>query len=159
MSTDAATQADGHHPGGATPDAPIVVGELSDAPLDAAALAARVRRDDCGGIVVFEGTVRSPNHGHEVLALEYEAWEDRAPRQLTRFAAEVAEQHGLGGALAVHRTGRVGVGEPAVVVVAVGVHRDAAFAAARELIDRVKAEGWIWKKELRVDGEVWVEGC
>ncbi len=138
---------------------PIVVGELSESPLDVAALVERVRRDDCGGVMVFEGTVRSPNHGHQVLALEYEAWEDRAPAQLARIAAEVAEQHGLGAALAVHRIGRVEVGHPAVVVVAVGVHRDAAFLGARDLIDRVKAEGWIWKKELRSDGEVWVDGC
>jgi molybdopterin synthase catalytic subunit len=61
--------------------------------------------------------------------------------------------------LAVHRVGRVEVGAPAVVVVAVAAHRDAAFAGARDLIDRVKAEAWIWKKELRADGEVWVDGC
>ena len=143
----------------APPDAPIVVAGLSAEPLDTAELTARVRRDDCGAVVVFEGTVRSPNHGHEVLALEYEAWEDRAPAQLQTFATEVLERHALGAALAVHRIGRVEVGEPAVVIVAVGVHRDAAFVAARELIDRVKAEGWIWKKELRADGEVWIEGC
>ena len=61
--------------------------------------------------------------------------------------------------LAVHRIGRVEVGEAAVVIVAVGVHRDAAFVGARALIDRVKDEAWIWKKELRVGGEVWIEGC
>jgi molybdopterin synthase catalytic subunit len=46
-----------------------------------------------------------------------------------------------------------------VVIVAVAVHRGAAFQAAAALIDRVKAEGWIWKKELRTDGEIWIEGC
>lgn len=138
---------------------PIVVGALSRDPLDVAALVDSVRRDDCGGLVVFEGTVRSPNHGHEVLALEYEAWEDKAPAQLQAFATEIARRHGLGAALAVHRVGRVEVGEPAVVIVAVAVHRGAAFMAASELIDRVKSEGWLWKKELRVNGEVWVEGC
>ena len=138
---------------------PIVVAGTSSNPLDAAVLAAEVRRDDCGGVVVFEGTVRSPDQGHEVLALEYEAWEERVPAQLERIAQEVAATHGLGAALAVHRVGRVDVGEPAVVVVGVAAHRDAAFAGARDLIDRVKAEAWIWKKELRADGELWVEGC
>jgi molybdopterin synthase catalytic subunit len=141
------------------PLAPVIVAGLEADPLDVGALVDSVRRDDCGGIVVFEGTVRSPNHGHEVLALEYEAWEERAPEQLRIFAEDVAREHGLGGALAVHRTGRVGVGEVAVVVVAVSVHRDVAFTAASALIDRVKAEGWIWKKELRSDGEIWVDGC
>jgi molybdopterin synthase catalytic subunit len=149
MSTDAV---------GTTPGA-LVVTDLATEPLDPATLIDRVRRHDSGGVVVFEGTVRSPNHGHEVLALEYEAWEDRTPAQLERIAHEVAAAHGLGAALAVHRVGRVEVGAPAVVVVAVAAHRDAAFAGARDLIDRVKAEAWIWKKELRADGDVWVDGC
>ena len=141
------------------PADPVLLTGLSAATVDAEALATRIRRDDCGAVVVFAGTTRSPNHGHEVLALDYEAWEDRTPAQLERIAAEVVELHGLGGAVAVHRIGRVGVGEPAVVVAASAPHRDAAFAGARDLIDRVKAEAWIWKKELRPDGEVWVEGC
>lgn len=142
-----------------TPDDLVVVAGLDAEPLDVRALVDRVRRDDAGGLVVFEGTVRSPNHGHEVLALDYEAWEDRAPAQLESIAREVAGEHGLRAVLAVHRIGRVEVGDAAVVIVAVGVHRDAAFVGARALIDRVKDEAWIWKKELRVGGEVWIEGC
>ncbi|HTO00283.1 MAG TPA: molybdenum cofactor biosynthesis protein MoaE [Microthrixaceae bacterium] len=138
---------------------PIIIGGLSREPLDPAALIDSVRREDCGGVVVFEGIVRSPNHGHEVIALEYEAWEDKAADQLHLFAREAARVHDLGAALAVHRVGRVEVGEAAVVVVAVAIHRGAAFQAAEELIDRVKSESWIWKKELRVGGEVWIEGC
>lgn len=136
-----------------------VVAGLESEPLDVRALVDRVRRDDAGGLVVFEGTVRTPNHGHEVLALDYEAWEDRAPAQLETFAREAAAEHDLRAVLAVHRIGRVEVGEAAVVIVAVGVHRDAAFIGASALIDRVKDEAWIWKKELRVGGEVWIEGC
>lgn len=138
---------------------PVVVVGLSAGPIDVDALVASVRRDDCGGLVVFEGTTRSPNHGHEVVSLDYEAWEDRTPAQLELIVEEVAHAHGLRGAVGVHRTGSVPVGETAVVVVAVAQHRDAAFAGARMLIDRIKAEAWIWKKEIRVDGEVWVEGC
>ncbi len=144
---------------GEDPVTPRIVSGIESDPLDVAALVDSVRRDDCGGIVVFEGTVRSPNHGHQVVALEYEAWEDRAAAQLHRFATEVAIEFDLGAALAVHRVGRVEVGDPAVVIVAVAVHRGVAFQAASALIDRVKAEGWIWKKELRTDGEIWVEGC
>lgn len=142
-----------------TAPVPTVVTGLRSDTIDVAALVDRVRRDDCGGLVVFEGTTRTPNHGHEVLALDYEAWEDRTPAQLERIATEVAHAHGLRAAVGVHRTGSVPVGGTAVVVVAVAPHRDAAFAGARDLIDRIKDEAWIWKKELRVDGEVWIEGC
>ena len=138
---------------------PEVIAGLSATTLDAAALVDRVRRDDCGGLVVFEGTTRTPNHGHDVLALDYEAWEDRTPAQLERIVGEVARTHGLHAAVGMHRIGSVAVGDTAVVVVAVAPHRDAAFLGARELIDRIKSEAWIWKKELRADGEVWIEGC
>ncbi len=140
-------------------DAPEVIAGLSSTTLDAAALVDRVRRDDCGGLVVFEGTTRTPNHGHDVLALDYEAWQDRTPAQLERIVDEVARTHGLRAAVGMHRIGSVAVGDTAVVVVAVAPHRDAAFVGARELIDRIKSEAWIWKKELRADGEVWIEGC
>lgn len=139
--------------------APVVVSGLSAEPLLSRDLVDAIRRDDCGGLVVFEGTTRTPNHGHDVLFLDYEAWEDRTPGQLSAICAEVAEAHGLGGVVGMHRIGRVDVGEPAVVVAAAAAHRDAAFAGARDLIDRIKAEAWIWKKEHRSDGEVWVEGC
>ena len=144
---------------GSAEQTPTVVAGLRAEAIDVVALIEQVRRDDCGGLVVFEGTTRTPNHGHDVLTLDYEAWEDRTPGQLHAIVAEVASSHGLRAAVGVHRTGSVPVGGTAVVVVAVAPHRDAAFAGARELIDRIKAEAWIWKKELRTDGEVWVEGC
>lgn len=78
----------------AAPVPTVVTGLRSDT-IDVAALVDRVRRDDCGGLVVFEGTTRTPNHGHDVLALDYEAWEDRTPTQLERIATEVAHAHGL----------------------------------------------------------------
>jgi molybdopterin synthase catalytic subunit len=127
--------------------------------LDVPRLVDSVRRDDCGALVVFEGTVRSPDRDRAVSALVYEAWEERVEQQIEEFSRDVAQRHCLGAVLAVHRVGRVGVGEPAVVVAAVSAHREVAFVAARELIDRVKAEAWIWKKEIRPDGEAWVDGC
>ncbi len=136
---------------------PIVVTGIASARLDVASLVDRIRRADCGGLVVFEGTARSPNEGRDVVFLEYEAYEERAAEQLDAFAREVAERYGCGGVLAVHRAGRVEVSEPAVVVAASAPHRGEAFDAARALIDRVKSEAYIWKKEVFADGFEWVE--
>ena len=138
--------------------AKVVVG-LEATALDVANLVDEVRSAAAGGLVVFEGTTRSPNRGIDVIALDYEAWEERVPAQLEAIATEVAAAHGLLGAVGVQRVGRVAVGDAAVVVVAAAAHRDAAFAGARDLIDRIKAEAWIWKREIRPDGSVWVEGC
>jgi len=135
---------------------PIVVTGLSASPLDVPALVDEIRRADCGGLVVFEGSTRSPDQGRDVLRLEYEAFEERAVVQLQAIAEEVASAHGCGGVVAVHRVGVVSVGQPAVVVAASAPHRAEAFVAARELIDRVKAEVYVWKKEVFADGEAWV---
>jgi molybdopterin synthase catalytic subunit len=81
---------------------------------------------------------------------------ERAARQIRAFAEEAVTRYGLGGVVAVHRTGVVPIGEPSVVVAAAAPHRPEAFEAARALIDRVKDEAAIWKKEVFADGEAWV---
>lgn len=136
---------------------PVVVTGISSEPLDVRGLVYQIRRADCGGLVVFEGTARSPNEGREVEYLEYEAFEERVAAQLDAFARDVAREYGCGGVVAVHRVGRVAPAEPAVVVAVAAGHRDEAFTAARALIDRVKAEAYIWKKEVFADGSEWVE--
>jgi molybdopterin synthase catalytic subunit len=136
-------------------NAPVIVTGLSADPLDTAVLAARIRRIDCGAVVVFEGMTRSPNDGEIVERLSYEAWTERAEAQLHAIASEIAAEHGLGGAVAVHRTGDVPPGVTSVVVAASAAHRDAAFAGARALIERIKAEAAIWKQEIGAGRARW----
>jgi molybdopterin synthase catalytic subunit len=135
---------------------PTIVTGLSDGPLDVVALIRQIWRADCGAVVTFEGTTRSPNEGREVKSLEYEAFEGRAEKQLRALAEEATTTFGLGGVVAVHRTGPVPIGEPSVVVAVAAAHRAEAFEGARWLIDRVKADVAIWKKEIFADGEAWV---
>jgi molybdopterin synthase catalytic subunit len=114
-------------------------------PLDVAALSAAVRDPRAGAVVVFEGVTR------EVQELEYEAYVEMAEPKLAAIAAEEAERHDLRAVAVEHRTGTVPLGEPSVIVAASAAHRGEAFAGARAVIDRVKAEAPIWKVE--VDGE------
>ena len=72
--------------------------------------------------------------------------------------AEAVERHGLCAAAAEHRVGAVPLGEPSVAVAASAPHRGEAFAGAREIIDRIKAEAPIWKKEVEGERRRWVEG-
>ncbi|HLW17801.1 MAG TPA: molybdenum cofactor biosynthesis protein MoaE [Actinomycetota bacterium] len=136
--------------------APIIVTMLSAQPLDIIGLIRRIWREDCGAVVTFEGTTRSPSDGKVVRLLEYEAYEERAAAQLKELANEAVDTFGLGGVVAAHRTGVVPVGQVSVVVSAVAAHRDQAFDGARWLIDRIKADAAIWKKEIFEDGERWV---
>jgi MoaE-MoaD fusion protein len=113
-------------------------------PLDLSSLAAAVRDPRAGGVVLFEGVTR------DVPELDYEAYAEMAQTKLEQIAAEEAERHGLCAVAIEHRTGAVALSEPSVIVAASAPHRGEAFAGARALIDRVKAEAPIWKVE--VDG-------
>jgi molybdopterin synthase catalytic subunit len=115
---------------------------VTDEPLDVAALSAAVRDPRAGAVVVFEGVTR------EVQELEYEAYVEMAEPKLSAIAAEEAERHELCAVAVEHRTGTVPLGEPSVIVAASAAHRGEAFAGARAVIDRVKAEAPIWKVEI-----------
>jgi molybdopterin synthase catalytic subunit len=118
-------------------------------PLSADALVAAVRDPRAGAIVTFCGVTR------EVPALEYEAYAEMAEEKLAAIVAAAIERHGLTAAAAEHRIGTVALGEPSVIVAASAPHRAEAFAGARELIDAIKAQAPIWKRE---EGE-WVPGA
>lgn len=134
----------------------MIVTGLSGDPLDVASLVDQIRAPGCGGLVVFEGSTRSPSEGRDVLRLSYEAWDARAQTQLQELATEARARWNLCGVVAVHRTGDVPIGETSVLVAASAPHRAEAFEAARWLIDTLKATVAIWKKEVFADGEAWV---
>jgi molybdopterin synthase catalytic subunit len=116
-------------------------------------VASRVSDPRAGAVVTFSGVTR------EVEKLEYEAYEEMALERLRAIASEAVERHGLCAAAVEHRVGDVGLSEPSVVVAASAPHREEAFAGAREIIDRAKAEAPIWKRELEGGEGSWVEGA
>jgi molybdopterin converting factor subunit 1 len=132
--------------GGERAAAPWV--RVSAEPLSLDDLTARVRDPGAGAVVTFSGVTR------EVERLEYEAYSEMAAERMTQIAAAAVERHGLCAAAVEHRVGDVPLSEPSVIVAVSAPHRGEAFAGAREIIDRVKAEAPIWKKE---EGR-WVEG-
>jgi molybdopterin synthase catalytic subunit len=121
---------------------------LTPEPLALDALLARVRDPRAGAIVVFEGVTR------EVAQLEYTAYVEMASEQIQAIASALFERFALCAIAVEHRVGTVPLSEPSVMVAVSAPHREAAFGAAREAIDRLKAEAPIWKRE---EGE-WVEG-
>jgi len=109
-----------------------------------------------GGIVTFTGMVRRHSRGVTVDHLEYEAYGGMAVREMSRLCDEI-EGEIAGSRLAVeHRTGRLEIGEIAVVIAAAAPHRAEAFAACRAMIDRLKERVPIWKKEISETGDEWV---
>lgn len=121
-------------------------------PLSADRLSTAVATDHTGAIVTFQGTTR------DVEKLDYEAYEPMAEERIAAILADALARHEIEGVAAEHRIGNVPLGEPSVVVVVAAAHRGPAFDAAREAIDRIKAEAPIWKREVEGDQGRWVEG-
>jgi molybdopterin/thiamine biosynthesis adenylyltransferase/molybdopterin synthase catalytic subunit/rhodanese-related sulfurtransferase len=105
-----------------------------------------------GALVTFEGRVRSENQGKAVLCLEYEAAEDLARKEGERILEEAMLTFKLSFIDAVHRLGKLELGDVAVRVCAAAPHRRAAFAACEYVIDQVKQRVPIWKREHYADG-------
>ena len=114
---------------------------VTDEPLTLDPLIERVRDPRAGAVVTFSGVTR------DVAQLDYEAYVEMAERKLAQIVEAAIERHGLCAAAAEHRIGVVPLSEPSVTVAASAPHRGEAFAGAREIIDEIKAQAPIWKKE------------
>ena len=126
-------------------------------PIDADAVRRAVEGPKNGAVVVFRGTVRDHTGERDVTHLEYEAFVQMAEASMETIASEVVERHGLSALACVHRTGRLELGDVAIVVAASSPHRKAALLAVDDFITRVKEDVPIWKKEHFRGGEAWVE--
>ncbi|HEX8324318.1 MAG TPA: molybdenum cofactor biosynthesis protein MoaE [Tepidisphaeraceae bacterium] len=135
--------------------------DITADPLDTAAAVAFVADPAAGGIDVFLGTTRSEKRadGADLVALDYEAYGDLARKQLAVLVASARAKWPVVKCVVLHRTGRVGLAEPSVVIAVSTPHRAASFEACRFLIDSLKQVAAIWKQEVWTDGtRTWVEG-
>jgi molybdopterin synthase catalytic subunit len=130
-------------------------------PLDREALRRAVENDAAGALLVFEGVVRDHSEGRTgIVALEYEAKLPMADKLLTRILRETREEIPVLGIAMRHRVGRAELREPTVIIAVSAAHRDEAYRASRRVIDRVKHEAPIWKREIFADGtSEWSFGC
>ncbi len=135
--------------------------ELVDGPIPAGSVRDFVVGDSAlGGIVTFEGATRAEKdaaHG-ELVRLDYEAYASMAQRQLEALAQEAQRRWSLGRVVVIHRLRSVAPGEVSVMIAVAAAHRAEAFAACRWLIDTLKRDVPIWKKDVFADGFTrWVE--
>jgi len=126
--------------------------ELTDHPIDTAAVLARVASPEAGAVVLFVGTARRTTAGRRTESLRYECYPEMAEQKLGELEAEARRLWPLLDCAIVHRLGRVDVGQTSVAVAVGSAHRQAAFEAAAWLIDRVKQVVPIWKQENWADG-------
>jgi molybdopterin synthase catalytic subunit len=112
-------------------------------------------RTDIGAIVTFTGTVRDQDGAVEAMTLEH--YPGMTERELERIEAEAHARWPLQASLIVHRYGALKPGDTIVLVVTASEHRDAAFDAAKFLMDYLKTSAPLWKREEGPGGSRWVE--
>lgn len=114
--------------------------------------------EQSGAIATFTGRVRTKDGPNDTATkhLEFEAYGDVAIERIRRIEREISSRPGVFEVAMHHRTGKITAGEDIVFVVVLAGHRDEAFTAVEDGINRLKAEVPIFKKEVTVDEEFWV---
>jgi molybdopterin synthase catalytic subunit len=130
--------------------------ELHDDELSLDAVVREVATDKAGAIATFTGTVRDNARGRNVQFLDYEAYEGMAERMMAELAESLKAKYDIEAVAIHHRTGRVEIGQPSVVIAVSGAHRGDALAACKEAIDTLKETVPLWKKEVYEGGEEWI---
>jgi len=122
--------------------------------VDVGDLIHRAKQPGAGAIVLFDGIVRDD----DITEMELEAYKDIAIKELERIAEQARRLHHLLSVDIIHRTGRLKVGENILVILVSAGHRKNAYEGSRYILEKIKAEVPVWKKEFRRNGNRWVPG-
>lgn len=138
-------------------DGDIVITEAPEK-LDPQSLLDKLNLTGCGAVVSFLGITREYDDGKEIYRLEFDAWQEKLGSVLYGLAEEVIIKFGVKKVAMSHRTGSVKAGENIVSIHVASPHRKEAFRACEWLIDELKIQAPIWKKEVSNIGETWKAG-
>jgi molybdopterin synthase catalytic subunit len=132
-----------------------IVADAFDPHTDASAFAAN--RTDIGAMATFVGYCRDSTAGQTVTALHLEQYPGFTEKEIGRFSEEICSHFDVADALIVHRVGTMRPGEPIVLVAVLAPHRAAAFEACQTLMDYLKTDAPLWKRETGPERDRWVE--
>ncbi|MEM1581534.1 MAG: molybdenum cofactor biosynthesis protein MoaE [Candidatus Bathyarchaeia archaeon] len=114
--------------------------------------------NEIGAITIFVGVVRGISKNREkVLRLEYEAYEEVATKTLEDIIIDLKSKYGIIDAIVEHKVGSAQAGEDTIYALIATKHREEGFKSLIELIERLKHEVPIWKKEVTDRGSYWIE--
>lgn len=130
--------------------------KITEKPIDVQKVIDTASSLGAGAVNVFIGTVRNNANGKNVVWLEYEAYETMAVNEIRKIIDDASHRWPLLGWAVSHRIGTLKPGEVSVVVAVSSPHRRESFEACQYIIDTLKANAPIWKKEVFEDGEEWV---
>jgi molybdopterin converting factor subunit 1 len=137
----------------------VLSSRVTRQPIEIGKLLEAVRDDEAGAVVIFLGRVRANSDGRRVREIVYECYDEMAEERLREVEEEAKRAWPISSMAVVHRVGRLKVGEISVAVAVASAHRQEAFEACRQAMERIKREVPIWKKEVYEGGGArWVEG-
>lgn len=139
-------------------DVKDVIITIESAKLEPDELRKMIDSDDCGSIVSFIGLTRGIENSIKIRELIFDAWEEKLPNILKRLGDESIKKFGVKKVIISHRIGRVSPKEPIVCIHVASTHRKEGFIACSWLIDELKSQAPLWKKEVREDGVIWKKG-
>ena len=114
-------------------------------------------RDDAGALASFVGYCRSATDGAAGSELRIDHYPGFTEREIARLADDIHHRFGCLDLLVIHRVGKIAPGEAIVLVAALAIHRGEAFDAVRILMDYLKTDAPLWKKETGPAGARWIE--
>tara|TARA_B100000214_G_scaffold131141_1_gene93228 strand:- start:3148 stop:3576 length:429 start_codon:yes stop_codon:yes gene_type:complete len=135
-----------------------VIIRIEEDQLDPNFLRSLLNIEGCGSVVSFVGLTRGDDNGIKVKRLEFDAWENKLNHILSDIAKTSIDKFSVKSVLVAHRIGIVEPSEPIVCIHVGSKHREAGFEACSWLINQLKLEAPLWKKEVRSDGEIWKQG-
>ncbi len=118
----------------------------------------KIKNDECGASVIFVGTVKSPMRGKKVVKLELDAYIEMAEERLREIEEDAKEKYSIKESTIVHRYGELSVGDNIVLIIVKSIDRTKSFEGAKYILERLKEEVPIFKKEYLENNVFWHGG-
>jgi molybdopterin synthase catalytic subunit len=116
----------------------------------------RKKADSDGAIVTFTGIVRDFNSDDKVIGIELEHYPEMTQKSLSKICELARQKWAIGEIRIIHRVGKILAHEQIVFVGVSSKHRRAAFEACEFIMDYLKSEVPLWKKEMLTEKSIWV---
>ena len=110
-----------------------------------------------GAVSSFIGYVRDINNNKDVKFIELEVYKDMAIKELSKIKDTAVKKWGLTDCLIIHRYGKLYVSEKIVLVACFSEHRKNSLEACKYIMDYLKMDAPIWKKEFYTKGSDWLQ--
>jgi len=118
----------------------------------------RIKNDKCGASVIFLGSVKSEMDGKKVMKMELDVYPEMAEKKLGEIETDATKKYDIIESSIIHRYGELLVGDNIVLIIVKSIDRTKSFEACKFILERLKEEVPIFKKEYMEDNVFWHGG-